>query len=60
MLKENCILFEDYEEMLSKLIYFKENLDEIYNKRVKIFQYARDNLIWEKNEKDTLVAYRKC
>jgi hypothetical protein len=46
--------------MASKLIYFKENLDELYKKRLQIFGYARDNLIWEKNEKNIIEAYKKC
>jgi len=60
ILKEHCVIFEDYADMASKLIYFKENLDELYNKRLQIFGYARDNLIWEKNEKNIMEAYKKC
>jgi glycosyltransferase involved in cell wall biosynthesis len=60
ILKEHCITFEDTEDMTSKLMYFKENLDELYNKRLKIFNYAKDNLIWEKNEKNILDAYKIC
>jgi glycosyltransferase involved in cell wall biosynthesis len=60
ILKEHCVTFEDYADMASKLMYFKENLDELYNKRLQIFDYARDNLIWEKNEKNIIEAYKKC
>jgi len=60
ILKEHCVTFEDYADMASKLIYFKENLDELYKKRLQIFGYARDNLIWEKNEKNIIEAYKKC
>jgi glycosyltransferase involved in cell wall biosynthesis len=60
ILKEHCVTFEDYADMASKLMYFKENLDELYNKRLQIFGYARDNLIWEKNEKNIMEAYKKC
>jgi len=60
ILKEHCVIFEDYADMASKLMYFKENLDELYNKRLQIFGYARDNLIWEKNEKNIMEAYKKC
>lgn len=59
-LKEHCITFEDYEDLASKLIYFKENLDELYTKRLKVFSYARDNLIWEKSERNILDAYNLC
>ncbi|HEY3527281.1 MAG TPA: glycosyltransferase [Nitrososphaeraceae archaeon] len=60
ILKEHCITFEDYEDMASKLKYFKENLDELYKRRLRIFEFARENLIWEKNESSIIEAYRKC
>jgi glycosyltransferase involved in cell wall biosynthesis len=60
ILKEHCVVFDDYVEMASKLAYFKENLDEVYNKRLKIFDYARKNLIWENNESNIIEAYKRC
>ena len=60
ILKEHCITFDDYEGMATKLMYFKENLDELYKRRLRIFEYARENLIWEKNEKFISEAYRSC
>ena len=60
ILKEHCITFDDYEGMATKLMYFKENLDELYKRRLQIFEYARENLIWEKNEKFISEAYRSC
>src|SRR5918995_423018 len=60
ILREHCIAFEDYEDMASKLKYFKENLDELYNRRLRLFEFARENLIWEKNESSIIEAYRKC
>ena len=60
ILKEHCITFDDYEDMAEKLIYFKENLDDLYNRRLKIFDYSHENLIWEKNETFITEAYKKC
>ncbi|HZH38905.1 MAG TPA: glycosyltransferase [Bacillales bacterium] len=60
ILKEHCVTFEDSMDMASKLMYFKENLDELHNRRLKLFNYAKDNLIWEKNEKNILNAYKMC
>jgi len=60
ILKEHCITFDDYEDMAKKLIYFKENLDDLYNRRSKIFDYSHENLIWEKNETFITEAYKKC
>jgi glycosyltransferase involved in cell wall biosynthesis len=60
ILKEHCVVFDDYVEMASKLTYFKENLDEVFIKRLKIFDYARKNLIWENNESNIIEAYKRC
>jgi glycosyltransferase involved in cell wall biosynthesis len=60
ILGNHCIMFEDYEDMASKLNYFKENLDELYQRRLRVFEFARENLIWEKNERSIIEAYRKC
>jgi hypothetical protein len=60
ILKEHCVMFDDYVDMVSKLTYFKENLDEVYNRRLKIFDYARKNLIWESNESNIIEAYKRC
>jgi hypothetical protein len=43
--------------MVTKLKYLKENPDELYERRLKIYEYARNNLIWEKYEKNILGAY---
>ncbi len=59
-LKDNCSTFEDYETLIPQLEYFKSNPDILYNKRVKIFEFAQANLIWEKNEQDIIRAYQMC
>ena len=60
ILKEHCVTFEDYADMASKLMYFKETMDELHKKRLQIFDYARKNLIWEKNENYIIEAYKRC
>jgi glycosyltransferase involved in cell wall biosynthesis len=60
ILGEHCITFEEYEDMASKLKYFKENLDQLYKRRLRVFEFARENLIWEKNESSIIEAYRMC
>jgi len=57
-LGDNCLTFENYEEMASKLQYFNSSMDELYEKRLKIFNYARRNLVWEKHEKKIIEAYK--
>jgi hypothetical protein len=57
-LLDNCLTFRDYEEMVSHLDYFKDNLEELYRKRIKSFEFARANLLWENYEKNILYAYK--
>jgi glycosyltransferase involved in cell wall biosynthesis len=57
-LGHNCLPFQDYDDLASKLQYFKSNIDELYEKRLKIFNFAGTNLIWEKHEKKILDAYK--
>lgn len=56
-LVDNCLTFEDYDDMVLKLKYFKSNMNELYEKRLQIFNYAKNNLIWEKYEKNIIDAY---
>src|ERR671914_724001 len=60
ILGEHCITFEDYEDMATKLKYFNENLNELYKRRLRVFEFARENLVWEKNESSIIEAYRRC
>ena len=57
-LDNNCLTFEDYDDLTSKLQYFKTNMDELYDKRLKIFNYARRNLVWERYENNIIDSYK--
>lgn len=57
-LEDNCLTFEDYEDLASNLEYFRSNTDELYERRLKIFNYARKCLIWEKHEQKIMDAYK--
>lgn len=57
-LEDNCLTFEDYDDLVSKLEYFRSNTDELYERRLKIFNYARKNLFWEKHEQKIMDAYK--
>ncbi|MGI8720585.1 MAG: hypothetical protein ACR2KF_08695 [Nitrososphaeraceae archaeon] len=57
-LEDNCLTFEDYDDLVSKLEYFRSNIDELYERRLKIFNYARKNLFWEKHEQKIMDAYK--
>jgi len=51
--------FEEYEELLQLLFYYKNNIEEIFEMKPKIRQYALKNLVWEKNESKILEAYSR-
>ena len=54
----NCAVFEDYSDLASQLLYYRDNLEELYKKRVKSFEFAKRNLIWEKFEENIFRAYQ--
>lgn len=56
-LQDNCLKFEDYDQMALQLSYFKDNMEELYRKRLRIFEFARSNLLWDNHEKYILRAY---
>ena len=58
--KGNCDVFEDYNELASQLSYYRDNLGELYKKRLKSFEYAKKNLIWEKYEDNIFRAYKNA
>ncbi len=57
-LEDNCLTFEDYNDLVSKLEYYKSNTDELYSRRLKIFNFAKNNLLWEKHEQKIIDAYK--
>jgi glycosyltransferase involved in cell wall biosynthesis len=59
-LKENCVTFDDYGQLASQLGGMKGDMDELYSRRLKIFEFARSKLTWENNEKNILAAYQAC
>jgi len=59
-LGNNCCAFENYDDLISKLKYFKDNMEEVFNNRIATFEFAKSNLIWEKHEKNIIRAYQSC
>jgi hypothetical protein len=55
--KGNCAVFEDYDDLASQLAYHSDNLDGLYKMRLRSFEYAKRNLIWEKYEENIFRAY---
>lgn len=59
-LRENCATFDNYESLVSQVANMKNDMDELYNKRLKVFEFARSKLVWENSEKNILAAYQAC
>lgn len=57
-LQENCSTFDSYKDLASQLEYYSENMDELYKKRTRTFEFARRNLVWENFEPEILRAYQ--
>jgi hypothetical protein len=58
ILNEHCVTFEDYNDLVSQLRYFKYALEEIYEKRKRAYAFAKENLIWDKYEQNIFEAYK--
>jgi glycosyltransferase involved in cell wall biosynthesis len=59
-LRENCFTFENYNDLEAQLEYFGQNLEELYNKRINTYRFAKKNLIWENFDRNIIEAYRLC
>jgi glycosyltransferase involved in cell wall biosynthesis len=57
-LEDNCLPFDNYNDMILQLNYFRDNPEELYYKRLKIFDFARSRLLWENYEDNILRAYQ--
>ncbi len=57
-LKDNVVGFEDYDEMIHQLEYFKAKPEEVFSKRLKTFEFARKHILWENHEESIFEAYK--
>jgi glycosyltransferase involved in cell wall biosynthesis len=53
----NCILIDDYNDLVQKLRYFSKNIEELNKLRIKSFNFAKNNLIWEKYDHNIINVY---
>jgi glycosyltransferase involved in cell wall biosynthesis len=56
--KGNCGVFEDYNDLASQLRNYRDNPEDLFKKRLKSFDHARKNLVWEKYEENIFKAYQ--
>lgn len=53
----HCVLFDDDEDLIKKLKYLYENNEELNKLRLKSFNFAKDNLYWEKYDHNIIDVY---
>jgi Glycosyltransferase Family 4 len=59
-LNNNCEVFEDYSELESVLRDLASDMELLYKRRMQTMNFARQNLIWEKFERNIIDAYGLC
>ena len=57
-LKDHVCGFEDYDEMIHQLKYFKTKPEEVFSKRLKIYEFSRQHILWENYEDFILESYK--
>ena len=59
-LQNHVIGFDDYNEMVEKILNLLSNQEEVFSKRVKTYEFARSNLLWENYENNIFEAYKEA
>ena len=57
---DNVVGFNDYPEMVEKVKNLLSNSEELFSKRVKTYEFARSNLLWENYESNIFEAYKQA
>ncbi len=57
-LQDNCLAFDDYTDLQTKLQFMFNDREELYRKRIKTYEFARSNLLWENYENNIFEAYK--
>jgi glycosyltransferase involved in cell wall biosynthesis len=59
-LEDCCVKFDDYPDLVNKLCYLQQHLEELHKLRKRTQQLAREKLTWEKHENQIISAYKAC
>ena len=57
ILRDYCMTFEDYEDMVSQLRDYRDNMEKNYEMRLGVYQFAKEKLLWENYEQNIFDAY---
>ncbi|VFJ15005.1 glycosyltransferase [Candidatus Nitrosocosmicus franklandus] len=59
-LMDHCLSFEDYKDLQKKLKFLFDDMEDLYSKRLKTYEFARSNLLWENYEDNIFEAYKQA
>jgi glycosyltransferase involved in cell wall biosynthesis len=59
-LLNNVVGFDDYTDMREKVKNFLSNSEEVFSRRIKTYEFARNNLLWENYENNIFEAYKQA
>jgi glycosyltransferase involved in cell wall biosynthesis len=59
-LKEHCLSFRDYLDLKEKMLDLLNDMDIMFKRRLQIYRFARENLLWEKYESNIFEAYKNA
>ena len=59
-LRDNCLAFKDYLDLKEKILELSNDVDSMFKRRLQIYQFARENLLWEKYESNIFEAYKNA
>jgi hypothetical protein len=59
-LKGKSETIDNLNDLISKISYYKENTNDLYRKRLEIYNFAKKNLLWDNYEKNILHTYQIC
>jgi glycosyltransferase involved in cell wall biosynthesis len=59
-LQDNAVGFDDYTDMVGKVQNLISNSEEVFTKRTKTYEFARNNLLWENYEDNIFEAYKQA
>ncbi|HEU4481609.1 MAG TPA: glycosyltransferase [Nitrososphaeraceae archaeon] len=51
---------DNYNDLITKISYYKEHTNDLYKKRIEIYNFAKKNLLWDIYEECILHAYQIC
>lgn len=59
-LKGKSETIDNYNDLITKISYYKENTNDLYKKRLEVYNFAKKNLLWDNYEKNILHTYQIC